>query len=161
MLSFRQVQTSRRFPPSVAWFVAATLVIWICCEQTATAKDRIWSALLLASNVETPRKPVPEVARYSGAVQRIFGYNQVELIGSATQTIDAQCERWLVPSRNFWFGVKAKKGEGDEYLLHVTLFHDKRQIVEAQTKLGPSSPLFIRGPMHARGQLRIVLQVQP
>lgn len=149
----------RRSTPSLAWIFAVILLTWISCEQTASAEDRIWSALLLASNVETPKKPMPEVARFSGAVNKVFGYNQVELIGSATQTIDEQCERWLVPTKNFWFGLKAKKIQDDNYLLDVTLFHDKRQLVEAHARLGPASPLFIRGPMHARGQLLIVLQV--
>ncbi len=156
-----RILTSRRAASPLVWLVAATILVWLSCGQTASAKDRIWSALLLATNVDNPKQPVPEVARYRGAVQRIFGYNQVELIGSATQTIDEQCERWLVPTQNFWFGLKAKKAKNDHYLLDVTLYHDKRQLVQAQAKLGPSSPLFIRGPMHARGQLLIVLQVMP
>lgn len=159
MFSPNQSWILQRSTPSLVWIFAVTLLTWISCEQRAIAEDRIWSALLLASNVETPKKPMPEVARFSGAVNKVFGYNQVELIGSATQTIDEQCERWLVPTRNFWFGLKAKKIQDDDYLLDVTLFHDKRQLVEAHVKLGPSSPLFIRGPMHARGQLLIVLQV--
>lgn len=139
------------------------MILWagIACGGTANADDKIWSALLLASNEERPTKPSPEVARLQGAVTRFFGYNQIQLIGSATKTIDADCERWLVPSQNFWLGIKARKGESESYNLDVTLFHDKRRLVETQAKLGQSSPLIIRGPLHARGQLLIVLQVLP
>jgi hypothetical protein len=111
--------------------------------------------------VDQPQKPNGELARFSGMVKRFFGYNQIELIGSATKNVDEKCERWLVPSQNFWLSVKAKQDDGKGYLLNLSLFHDKRQLVETDARLGPDSPLIIRGPMHARGQLLIVLQVLP
>ncbi len=157
----RQTRSRRRLSPSLGWLAAVILLVGLTCGETARADEKIWSALLLASNSETPKKAAPEVARLQGVVERFFGYNQILLIGSATKTIDADCERWLVPSQNFWLGIKAKKGEEESYRLDVTLFHDKRRLVETQAKLGQSSPLIIRGPLHARGQLLIVLQVLP
>jgi hypothetical protein len=46
------------------------------------------------------------------------------------------------------------------YNLQISLVHDKQPIVDTQTKLPQDSPLIIRGPMHARGQVLIVLMMQ-
>src|SRR6478752_1511978 len=61
--------------------------------------DRIYSALILASNSATPKKPDRDLAGIGANVQRVFGYNQIEVIGSETQVVDEKCEAWLVPSR--------------------------------------------------------------
>ncbi len=47
------------------------------------------------------------------------------------------------------------------YLLNLELFHDKQQLVETEAKIAPESPLFIRGPLHARGQILFVVLVKP
>ncbi len=137
------------------------LALWACLTAKAEAADtdRIWSALVLATHSANPREPAPELQKFSGKIKKFFGYNQVELVGSATKTVTAECERWLVPSQNFWLSVKSTQAIKDGYLLDLVVFHDKRRLVSAQAKLAHGSPLMIRGPMHARGQLIIVLQV--
>lgn len=139
----------------------ALLGVCACLNTTARAAedDRIWGALVLATNSPNPKAPAPELKRFAGKIEKFFGYNQVELIGSAAKTVTADCERWLVPSQNFWLCVKSKQAQEHGYLLDITLFHDKRCLVTAKAKVSPGSPLLIRGPLHARGQLIIVLEV--
>lgn len=122
--------------------------------------DRIWSGIVLATQADKPKAAPSELQRVAPRIERFFGYNQLELIGSATKNVDEACERWLVPSQHFWLCVKAKKGANEHsYTLHTTLFHDQKSIVETDAKLGRDMPLLIRGPMHARGQLLIILQL--
>jgi hypothetical protein len=138
-----------------------TLLGLLATPVHARADEHIWSALVLASKVEKP-KPIPaELAKIGPKIQQIFGCNQVEIIGSATKNIDEDLEHWLVPTQNFWLCVKSKRKAEPAYTLDLSIYQDKRCIVQTQAKLGPNSPLLIRGPMHARGQLVIVLQVQP
>ena len=127
----------------------------------ALADERIWSALVLATNAKSPKPPAPELDRFSRKVERFFGYNQLQLIGSATKSVEADCEKWLVPSQNFWLNVKAKQMDEGGYLLDLVLFHDKQRLVETKAKLGTGRPLIIRGPMYGEGQLLIVLQLLP
>lgn len=129
--------------------------------SVARADEHIWSALVLASKVEKPKPPPAELAKIAPKIAQLFGGNQVEVIGSATKTIDEELEHWLVPTQNFWLCVKSKRKAETAYMLDLSIYQDKRCIVQSQAKLGPNSPLLIRGPMHARGQLVIVLQVQP
>jgi hypothetical protein len=148
-----------------AWIIRATAFCFLGLFLHGSSAgdknpDRIWSALILASNAEEPVKPPAVLAKYSDKVQRVFGYNQLKLIGSATKTVDEDCERWLVPSQNFWMSVKARKGDRGAYQLDLELYHDKRRIVQSGAKLSPDSTIMIRGPMHASGQLLIVLQLQ-
>ena len=126
--------------------------------------DKIWSAVILATNPAAPKAAPPELVEFAPRLQRIFGYTQFEVIGATTEKIGDKSESWLVPSRNFWLQVKARRIASKEarggYLLNLQFFQDKRPILESETKLAPGSPLFIRGPQHGNGQVIIVLQVQ-
>jgi hypothetical protein len=128
------------------------------------AQDTIWSAVVIARNVASPKPPPPELAEFIGRLQRVFGYNQFELFGSASKPIGDRTESWLVPSKSFWLGVNARRSVSKEarggYLLNLQLFQDKRPLVDTEAKLAPGSPLFIRGPEYGNGQVIIVLQVR-
>ena len=109
----------------------------------------------------TPKSPpVVVVAHESADISKFFGYDQFEILGSATKVMDEQTERWLVPTKNFWLSAKATR-ERDGYKMHLEFFHDKRRLCEMDARLGPKSPLFLRGPTHARGQLLVVFEVKP
>lgn len=128
----------------------------------ASADDKVWSAVVLASNPDKglePKQPPAELAPFAAKLTKVFGYEQFEILGTASKLMDAQNERWLVPSQNFWVGATARK-EGTGYHLNLEFFHDKRRIVETEARLGIGSPLFVRGPMHKRGQLIVVFEVR-
>lgn len=138
------------------------LAILLLFAFSACADDKVWSAVILASNPEKgqePKAPPVEIAPFAAKLTKVFGYQQFEILGSATKVMDDQKERWLVPSQNFWVGAVARK-DGPGYHLDLEFFHDKRRIVETEAKLGVGSPLFVRGPMHPRGQLIVVFEVR-
>jgi hypothetical protein len=128
----------------------------------ASAEDKVWSAVVLATNpargIER-KAPPAEIAPYAAKLTKVFGYEEFQILGSATKVMDDRNERWLVPSQNFWVGAVAKK-DTPGYHLNLEFFHDKRRIVVTEAKLGLDSPLFIRGPMHPRGQLIVVFEVR-
>lgn len=127
--------------------------------------NTIWSALVLATNVADPKRAPAELEAFAPRLKRVFGYNQFEVIGSASNELGDRAESWLVPSESFWFGLKARRSVSKEarggYLLSLQLFQNKRPLIDSEVKLAPGSPLFIRGPQYGKGQLIIVLQVQP
>jgi hypothetical protein len=131
---------------------------------SSVATDKIWSALVVATNAATPKEPPSELREFASRLKRVFGYNQFELAGSALELIDEQTENWLVPSQLFSLSLKARRSASKEarggYLLNLQLFQDKRPLVDTEAKLAPGSPLFIRGPQYGKGQLIIVLQIQ-
>ena len=62
------------------------------------AEDKVWSAVVLASNAkkgEQPKVPPTEIGPYVPKLGKFFGYNQFEILGSATKVMDGQVERWL------------------------------------------------------------------
>ncbi len=125
--------------------------------------EKVWIAVVLASNPEKGARAadVPqELAPFAGKLSKFLGYQQFEVLGSATKVFDGQNERWLVPTQNFWVRVLAKR-EAAGYNLKMELFHDKRRLLETEARLGPRSPLIIRGPVHPRGQILIVSEVKP
>lgn len=131
---------------------------------SAVGEDTIWSAVVIARNAKSPKPLPPELKGFATRLNRVFGYNQFDLVGTASDVIENRREVWLVPSQNFWMSVKARRSVSKEarggYLLSLQLFQDERPLVDTEAKLAPGSPLFIRGPMHANGQLIIVLQVE-
>lgn len=157
------VSSRPRSPVSVLrhlLLVMALAGVWAGMIPAAHADDhRIWTALVLASNAPKPKPPVRELVPFAGKIRKFFGYNQVELIGSASKPIKGERELWLVPSQNFWLNVKTKQALKDAYVVDILLYQDHRCLLKAEAKLAPGSPLLIRGPLHARGQLIIALQV--
>lgn len=144
----------------LALFVFASVAL---LGAAASADDRVWSAVVLASKAkkgEAPKPPPSDLAPFAARLAKFFGYDQFEILGSATKTMDDQTERWLVPTQNFWLSANATRGDGG-YRMHLEFFHDKRRLVETDAVLGPKSPLFVRGPMCSRGQLLLVFEVRP
>lgn len=140
----------------------------VCLAQVAApavrADDKIWSAVVISSNTEKPGDPPAPLRAVADRLKRIVGYNDFQILGSATKEIDEQSECWLVPTAHFSLKIKARRANAKAarggYLINVHLYHDKRQLLETEAMLAPDSPLFIRGPLHARGQLLIVLKVE-
>jgi hypothetical protein len=149
---------------ALAYAATEGLASKVVATQPQPAGNSIWSALVLATNAASPDPAPAELREFAPRLKRVFGYNQFELIGSASNEIGDRAESWLVPSQSFWFGLKARRAVSKEtrggYLLSLQLFQDKRPLVDTEVKLAPGSPLFIRGPEYGKGQLIIVLQVQ-
>jgi len=133
--------------------------------ETAIPKGRIWSAVLIANNVAKPKDPPPELQPIAARLKRVFGYNQFEIVGKDDAPIEDGAERKLTPSRTFWIDLKARKASVKEarggYLLNLRLYQNEKPIVDTVALIAPESPLFFRGPMYAKGQIIIALQVQP
>jgi len=126
--------------------------------------DRIWSAVVLATNPGVPKAIPKELRQFEASLKRMFGYDQFEIVGTATEPIDEESEHWLLPAQSFSLDVKARRAIPNDahggYILNIQLFQVRRALVSAEAKLPPSSPLLIRGPECGRGELIIILQVQ-
>ena len=140
---------------------AAILLALFAGAQGLRARDPVvWSALVLATNNPAPHEPAAELAPLAGKLKNVFGYNQFEVIGSHSEKMDNAQERWLLPSKSFFLHVSSQKVSDAEYLLRLQLYQDKRMLVETKANLSSQSPLFIRGPLYADGQLIIVLLLE-
>jgi len=128
-------------------------------------EDRLWSAVLIANNAAKPKEPPAELKPVVARLKRVFGYNQFELLGAETKPVGDGTEQMLRPAPQFWLNFKARRASVKEarggYLLNFELYQDKRALVDTVAMIAPESPLFLRGPLHARGQIIIVLQVLP
>ena len=131
----------------------------------ASAGDKVWSAVLVANNVATPKPAPPELRTVAARIQRVFGCNQLEIVGKATAEIDDDTKTTLKPTKTFWLALQARRISKPEarggYLLGLQLHQDDRVLVDTVALIAKDSPLFFRGPMSARGQVLVVLQVQP
>jgi hypothetical protein len=128
--------------------------------EAAKGQDRIWCGLILATNSEKLKAPDANMAKIAKKIEKFFGYKQIELVGSDT-AVDDRFEHWLVPSQDIWLSERSQREPDGLYLLDLRIFHDRRRIIDTKAKLGPDSPLLIRGPMCSRGQLVIAVQIIP
>ena len=146
--------------------LALGLFCWLSASSLSRAAEpspapppRIWSGLVLATNGPHPAAPPDRLRSVAGKLKNIFGYNQFEIIGEYSEKMDASSERWLVPSKDFYMSVQASPGHTGNFPTDIVLYQNRKRLAELQAHLGPDSPLFIRGPQYAHGQLVIVLRV--
>lgn len=140
------------------WLSLPTLVL----ASDASPSSRpaaIWSGLILATNNPHPAEAPVRLHRYAEKLKNIFGYNQFELIGEYSEKLGDTNERWLIPS-NLSVRTQIEPGQRNRgYPMKIALFQNRHRLAEFETHLSPESPLFIRGPLYAGGQLVIVLHV--
>jgi hypothetical protein len=139
------------------------LTILFLLTTAVSAEEKIWAALVYASNPAKGQKPTAapaELAEYTAKLSKTFNYEQFEILGSATKAMGGGQEKWLVPSPTFLVGAQATKQQG-EYKLKLDIFQGQRRIVQTDAVLGIQSPLFVSGPRHGQGQLIIVFEIRP
>jgi len=143
------------------------LAICLLCVATARGGEAsptpparaIWSGLVLATNDARPAQAPTGLRQFADKLRNIFGYNQFELVGESAEKVDGPYERWLTPSKDFCLSVKTHNEPEEHYAMKIVLFQNRRRLAEFETHLNSGSPLFIRGPLYAGGQLVIVLHV--
>jgi hypothetical protein len=143
--------------------IRTILAALLLCATSAFGGEEIWSAMILASNPapgKEPAPPPPELVPYAKRLTKVVGYEQFEILGSASKGMGkGEQERWLVPSPTFLLGAQAR-AEGGGYRIRLELYQEKRRLLQTEAQLGIASPLFISGPRHARGQLIIVFEIR-
>lgn len=122
--------------------------------------DTLYGALVLANNAEHPAEPPPEIRPELENLRTVFGYNEFVILGQKRKPVLDGTEDWLVSSPKFFLRVDTRNPIPGGYAMSLQLFREKRVIAEARAKLTRDTPLFIRGPMVAKGQLIILLKIQ-
>ena|SRR5215471_5910903 len=138
----------------------ASLVLLGAFLPRAEAGEKVWSGLVVATNVANPTLPPPEMHRLQGTLQRTFGYNQFELIGQSRNTLRSGEENWLASSKHFSLHVDAQGTTRDGYRLNLKLYQDQEILLETDATLSRSSPLVVKGPEVGAGQLLLLLVVE-
>lgn len=150
----------RPFAVFLCALAGAALFTFPCAGAARAADASVWSALVFASNEDHPKSAPAELQKFAAKLESVFGYNQFELIGQHTELMDAPSERWLIPSKDFSLRVASQTSPGKGFGLKLELYQEAKQLTKFEARLGPQSPLLIRGPLYAGGQLIIVLLVK-
>jgi hypothetical protein len=142
------------------WLAGACLCLVLGITGAQANGDRIWSALVLATN-EKPARPVPEkLEEFAPTIRRVFGYNTLYLLGEKKRDLAAGVEEWLVPSREFFFKVQVLAKKPAAYDLRIELYREQKLLLTSEARLARGAPLYIRGPQWGGGQLVFLLEVQ-
>ena len=112
-------------------FAAAGLLLIMVPLDASAAGDRIWSALALATT-ERSAAPVPKpLEELAPAINEIFGYNSLYLLGEKKRELVSGGEQWLIPSKEFFFKIQCLSQEVTSYLLRIELYREKNLLVTA------------------------------
>lgn len=123
--------------------------------------DQLWGSLLFATN-QPLTEPIPEeLLSYEKQLKKIFGYRYFKALGQSTRSFKDSSEQWLIPGEKFSVRSFVQPTADSRYKVALQLFQNKKELVQTVAKLGPDSPLFIRGPLYGNGQLIIVVMVKP
>ena len=110
---------------------------------------------------ETPPAAIPAaLEKFAPAIQKIFGYNSLYLLGEKKRDLISGGEEWLVPSKEFFFKVQCLSQGATSYTLRIELYRDKSLLLTTEAKLAKDAPLYIRGPAWGRGHLIFLLEVR-
>jgi hypothetical protein len=138
----------------------AVFLVLAVSALSADAAQAVWSGLVIAENVPQPAPIPPELTQLEQTLKDLFGYNQFEVIGQSTKTLQTGQEDWLANSKYFGLHVDAR-GESDSgYSLNLKLYKENDVLLETDANLSKSSPLVIKGPQVGSGQLLLVLVVK-
>src|SRR5450432_2780877 len=102
--------------------VAAFSALLGALPPGALAGEKVWSGLVVATNVPRPIGPPFEMHRLDRTLRRTFGYNQFEVIGQSRKTLRTGEENWLAASKHFSLHVDARGASRDGYRLKLELF---------------------------------------
>jgi hypothetical protein len=139
---------------------AAFLLLILAAPATCAAGDRIWSAVVLATKEDPPARVPAMLEEFAPAIQKVFGYNSLYLLGEKKRELYDGGEEWLVPTKEFFLKVQCLARGVSAYTLRIELYHGKNLLVTTEAKLARDAPLYIRGPEWGRGQLLFVLEVR-
>lgn len=149
-----------RLAPRAATIGICCLAIFAAFQGICHAQgDALWGALIMATNSEHPAPPPIELGPQAANLHMVFGYNQFRLLGQKRKEVPSGREDWLVSSRQFFLRVDTKKPIPGIYDVGLQLVKENKVLVEANVRLEPGRPLFIRGPFVGKGQLIIVMMV--
>ena len=122
--------------------------------------ETVWSGLVIAENAPQPAAIPSELTPIEQNLKELFGYNQFQIIGQSSKTLETGQENWLAWSRYFSLQIDAKGHGKGGYVLSLRLWKEKELLLESEAKLSKRSPLVIKGPQVGTGQLLLVLIVQ-
>ncbi|MGH7936515.1 MAG: hypothetical protein ACREF8_05865, partial [Chthoniobacterales bacterium] len=117
------------------------ITLHLGASQSASAVEKVWSGLVVATNVRKPQPPPPEMRPFESTLRRTFGYNQFELIGQSRKVLRNGEENWMASSKHFSLHVDARGAVRDGYRLKLVLFQDHSVLLETDATLTKSSPL--------------------
>lgn len=144
---------------AVLWLVSGGLEARAQQPASSADGDVLYGALVLATWSKNPQ-PAPEALQGEAKeMEKIFGYNEFQLLGEKKKAVPTGKEDWLVASRQFILNVDTQKKIMGGYALALQLMEEDRVLIGADVKLRREHPLFIRGPFVGDGQILILLTV--
>jgi len=143
------------------WILALVLtMLFLSGGGTLRAQDRIWSALVLATN-EKPAKPIPDSLKpFAAELKEVFGYNSFYVLGEKRQRVKEGDSEWILPSKEVFLHLTALNKEVSNYEVSLDLYDRKKLTLTSRVKLARGAPLYIRGPQWGNGQLIYILEIQ-
>src|SRR4051812_47950758 len=140
--------------------LALFLMVTLSVAAGMRGAETVWSGLVIAENTQEPAAIPSELTPIEQNLKELFGYNQFQIIGQSSKTLETGKEGWLAWSRYFSLQVDAKGHGKGGYVLNLRLWKEKELLLESEAKLSKHSPLVIKGPQIGTGQLLLVLIVQ-
>ncbi len=145
--------------PRAALVLFAGIALLISAAEGRGA-DRIWTALVLATQETPPREVAPELEPFVNGLKTVFGYNSFYLLGDKRKRIGKGTEEWLVPTKEFSLRMRCTDRDAVSYTVALELFLKEGVVVNSEVKLARNAPLYIRGPQWGKGQLIFILEVR-
>jgi hypothetical protein len=140
--------------------LAAVVVLCSGFSAPVQASVHAWGCLLYASNAENALELPACLAAYDAPLRRSLGYSNYRVISQREIAVENQAVNLLVSAGEIQVVLtRAALAPDGKYLVELFFVEGTKQVMETEAKVGPGSPLFIRGPNWRDGQIIIVVMV--
>lgn len=140
--------------------ILLTVALFCLALPTVQAADTLWAGVVLATKEDRPGAIPRSLRRLAPGIAEVFGTNTLYLLGERSKPFDVGVDPWMVPTRDFYFQVKALAREASNYVVNVELYEKQSLLLSSEARLAYQAPLLIRGPMWGRGQIVLVLEIR-
>ncbi len=117
-----------------------------------------WGCVVYASHGQP--EPCHHLAPYEKDLRSTFGYERMEVIGTAWAYGPATEQTWISPTRDFFLKVDPDGQAAAKNAVQIELFQREKSLVKAKAKLNGKTPVFIKGPEYKQGQLIVILHLK-
>jgi len=119
---------------------------------------KFWSCVVYAKLGKS--KTDSSLDPYTNDMQRIFGYQHYEILGSQWSSHSIDQPNYLAPTQEFALKLIPLTVPTDTEKFYLKLYQKKDILLKSRIRLPQKSPLYIAGPSYGKGKIIFIIDVK-
>lgn len=121
-------------------------------------ETKFWSCVVYAKMGKD--KTDLSLSKYTNDMQRIFGYQHYEILGSQWSSHSIDQPNCLAPTKEFSIKLIPLAVPTDQEKFYLKLYQKKEILLKSRIRMPQESPLYIAGPTYGKGKIIFILDAK-